>query len=196
MFHSQWEGARIRAEHAPPARGANGISTPDATRSSCSRRRLSAHELLRKVGRASRKAARQIRLGHSGRNRHRPTRVGSPKATPAVTADQVPRMLRTGALSRRDVPIDQRFHIGQRVRARNINPTGHTRLPRYARGKTGEIHPRPRRVRISRHQRAVPGRKSAARLFGPLHRPRAVGQQASPRDAVYIDMWDDYLEPA
>ena len=25
------------------------------------------------------------------------------------------------------------------VRARNINPTGHTRLPRYARGKTGTI---------------------------------------------------------
>ena len=22
------------------------------------------------------------------------------------------------------------------------------------------------------------------------------GEQASPRDAVYIDMWDDYLEPA
>ena len=22
------------------------------------------------------------------------------------------------------------------------------------------------------------------------------GEQASPRDAVYIDLWDDYLEPA
>ena len=31
------------------------------------------------------------------------------------------------------------FKVGQRVRARNIHPTGHTRLPRYARGKTGVV---------------------------------------------------------
>ena len=32
-----------------------------------------------------------------------------------------------------------RFQVGQRVRARNMNPVGHTRLPRYVRGKTGSI---------------------------------------------------------
>ena len=32
-----------------------------------------------------------------------------------------------------------RFKLGQSVRARNINPVGHTRLPRYARGKRGMI---------------------------------------------------------
>ena len=31
------------------------------------------------------------------------------------------------------------FKAGQSVRARNINPLGHTRLPRYARGKIGKI---------------------------------------------------------
>src|SRR6202051_4062699 len=31
------------------------------------------------------------------------------------------------------------FHAGQRVRARNINPVAHTRLPRYVRGKIGTI---------------------------------------------------------
>ena len=35
--------------------------------------------------------------------------------------------------------VAPRFAVGQRVRARNINPLGHTRLPRYARAKSGLI---------------------------------------------------------
>ena len=31
------------------------------------------------------------------------------------------------------------FKLGQRVRARNLNPEGHTRLPRYCRGKVGTV---------------------------------------------------------
>jgi len=119
----------------------------------------------------------------------------APKATPAVTADQVPRMLRTGALASRDVPVAQRFQIGQRVRARNINPTGHTRLPRYARGKLGTIH---------LHQGVYVFPDTNAQFLG--ENPQNVysvrftarelwGAEASPRDSVYIDMWDDYLEP-
>jgi nitrile hydratase beta subunit len=121
---------------------------------------------------------------------------GSSKATPAVTAAQVPAMLRTGALASRDVRIQQRFQIGQRVRARNINPTGHTRLPRYARGKVGAIH-RQHGVYVfpdtnahflgERPQHVYSVRFDARELWG---------HQASPRDSVYIDMWDDYLEPA
>lgn len=121
---------------------------------------------------------------------------GSPKATPAVTADQVPHMLRTGAIASRDVPIEQRFHIGQRVRARNINPQGHTRLPRYARGKIGEIHlhhgvyvfPDTNAHYLGENPQHVYSVRFAARELW--------GREASPRDAVYIDMWDDYLEPA
>jgi nitrile hydratase subunit beta len=32
-----------------------------------------------------------------------------------------------------------RFKIGDRVRAKNIHPTTHTRLPRYARGHVGVV---------------------------------------------------------
>ncbi len=121
---------------------------------------------------------------------------GSPKATPAVTADQVPRMLRTGALSRRDVPIEQRFHITQRVRARNINPTGHTRLPRYARGKTGEIH-LDHGVYVFPDTNAHFQGENPQHVYSVRFTARELwGSEASPRDAVYIDMWDDYLEPA
>ncbi|HEY2982040.1 MAG TPA: nitrile hydratase subunit beta, partial [Anaerolineales bacterium] len=63
---------------------------------------------------------------------------GSPKATPPLTAEKVPLFLK-GAPANRDLPVSPRFEVGQRVRARNINPTGHTRLPRYARGRFGII---------------------------------------------------------
>lgn len=32
-----------------------------------------------------------------------------------------------------------RYHAGEWVRTRNVNPAGHTRLPRYARGKRGVV---------------------------------------------------------
>jgi len=36
-------------------------------------------------------------------------------------------------------PPRARFAKGARVRARNLNPAGHTRIPRYVRGKSGVI---------------------------------------------------------
>jgi nitrile hydratase subunit beta len=120
----------------------------------------------------------------------------SPKATPAITADQVPGLLRTGALASRNVPAEPRFQIGQRVRARNINPTGHTRLPRYARGKLGVIH-------LLHGVYVFPDTNAQFLGESPQHvysvrfaASELWGSAASPRDAVYIDMWDDYLEPA
>ena len=39
----------------------------------------------------------------------------------------------------RETDLPQRFHVGDKVRARTINPTGHTRLPRYIRGRSGLV---------------------------------------------------------
>jgi nitrile hydratase len=89
-----------------------------------------------------------------------------------------------------------RFDVGQRVRARNLNPPGHTRLPRYARGKRGTI--------IRRHGVHV-FPDTNAHFLGeqPQHlysvrfaAPELWGDGAAPRDAVYLDLWDSYLEHA
>ena len=121
---------------------------------------------------------------------------GSPKATPPVTADKVPSMLRTGGPASRNVPGPSRFKVGQHVRARNINPPGHTRLPRYARGKVGTIH-------LDHGAYVFPDTNAHFLGEKPQHvysvrftASELWGDQASPRDAVYLDMWDDYLEPA
>ena len=39
----------------------------------------------------------------------------------------------------RPAPAPARFKVGDRVRAKNIHPTTHTRLPRYARGHVGVV---------------------------------------------------------
>ena len=64
---------------------------------------------------------------------------GSPKATPPLTAGMSSRFLSRGIPSSRDPRVRPLFRVGQRVRARNLNPPGHTRLPRYARGRIGTI---------------------------------------------------------
>ena len=89
-----------------------------------------------------------------------------------------------------------RFRVNQRVRARNLNPIGHTRLPRYVRGKTGTIE-RVCAVALlpdavaqdlgEKPQHAYSVRFAARELWG---------ERTNERDSVYIGMWEDYLEPA
>jgi nitrile hydratase len=122
--------------------------------------------------------------------------LDSPKATPALIASAVPAMVAQGRPASREIPVEARFQVGQRVRARNMHPTGHTRLPRYARGKLGTIA-RDRGVFVfpdtnahflgEKPQHVYSVRFGASELWG---------EQGAAQDAVYIDMWDDYLEPA
>jgi nitrile hydratase subunit beta len=64
---------------------------------------------------------------------------GSPKQTPPLAVEGVLPGIRRGVPASRDVPAIARFHVGQNVRARNVNPPGPTRLVRYARGKSGTV---------------------------------------------------------
>lgn len=120
----------------------------------------------------------------------------APKAVPPITADQVPEILRSGGPATRDLAIEPGFRIGQRVRARVAHPEGHTRLPRYARGKCGIVE-RDHGVHVfadsnahfqgERPQHLYSVRFAARELWGP---------QAAPRDSVFIDLWEAHLEPA
>jgi nitrile hydratase beta subunit len=95
--------------------------------------------------------------------------------------------------TRQNVELAPRFQIGQRVRVRNINPVTYTRLPRYARGRLGTID----RVRgVFRIPDVGAGGKPQT-LYSVRFTARDLwGEEVAPQDAVYIDMWDGYLEPA
>ncbi len=121
--------------------------------------------------------------------------TGSPKATPPVTAATVPLMVARGLAASRDAPVAARFKPGQRVRASNINPMGHTRLPRYARGKLGTIE-RDHGVFVFPDTNAHFLGEKPQHLYSVRFAARELwGGQAAPRDTVYLNLWDDHLEP-
>ncbi len=119
---------------------------------------------------------------------------GSTEATPALTMETSSRWLNRGIASSQDPGVPPLFEVGQRVRARNINPIGHTRLPRYARGKTGIIA-RDHGVYIFPDTNAHFQGEKRQHVYSVQFSARELwGENVSPRDSVYIDMWDDYLE--
>jgi nitrile hydratase subunit beta len=89
--------------------------------------------------------------------------------------------------------VADRFSPGDRVRTRALDPAGHTRLPRYARGAVGVIvepagrHPLADDRARGLHREAQPVyhvRFAAADLFGD-------GDHS-----VTVELWEDYLTPA
>jgi nitrile hydratase len=120
----------------------------------------------------------------------------SPKAAPPLTVDGMLRLVSAGAPAMRKVAVEPRFKVGQHVRARNIHPTGHTRLPRYARGKQGVIV-RDHGVFVFPDTNAHFKGEKPQHLYSVRFSARELwGTQAAPRDSVYLDMWDDYLDRA
>jgi nitrile hydratase subunit beta len=119
-------------------------------------------------------------------------------------AKQVPRILRAedvasvlakGRPYGRMIQQVARFKSGDRVRARNMHPTGHTRLPRYVRGHIGTV--------MDVHGAHVfPDSNAAGLGEAPqwLYNVRFAGRElwgeaADPTLTVSVDAWETYLEP-
>ena len=114
---------------------------------------------------------------------------GSPKATPPLT-------IATANPERRKAKAPPSFKVGQRVRTRNMHPVGHTRLPLYARGKRGRIV-RDHGIFVFPDTNAHFLGEKPQHVYSVRFTARELwGEQAAPRDSVYVDIWDDYLERA
>ena len=95
---------------------------------------------------------------------------------------------------RRPIEAPPRFRSGDRVRAINRHPSGHTREPRYVRGHEGTVHEHygsqvfpdlsAQGIDEGRHLYSV--RFEGTELWG---------ETADARSAVHMDLWEDYLEP-
>jgi nitrile hydratase len=121
---------------------------------------------------------------------------GSTKSNPVFTLGTSDRWLSRGIPSSQDPKVRPRFKVRQRVRAHNINPTGHTRLPRYVRGKTGVIV-RDHGVYLFPDSNAhFQGEKRQHVYCVRFAATELWGEAAPPRDSVHLDLWDDYLERA
>ena len=120
---------------------------------------------------------------------------GTERRDDAATADSVAGALRKGHDPRREIADPPGFAVGQRVRTRNFHPAGHTRLPRYARGKLGTIH-------AHHGAHVLPDTNAHGKGECPQHLYSVViaarelwGPEAAPKDKVYLDLWESYLEP-
>jgi nitrile hydratase len=194
VFHSDWE-RRVFAINVA-AGGALGsidyrrhgierIAPVEYLRSSYYEKWLARVELLAvETGLVS---AEELATGHSA----------APSAGPAPGPEEVDAVIRRGRPATResDRPLP-RFVVGERVRARNLNPAGHTRLPRYVRGRVGYVHaihgthvfPDTNAHSLGENPQPLYSVAfSATELWGPA---------ANGRDRLYIDLWEDYLEPA
>lgn len=196
VFHAPWEG---RARAMVQLMGAWRLWNIDASRHSIERLppvdylRLSYFEkwldaLISRLLAKGLVTAEELASGHKA--------DGAAVASPPVTADMAEDLVTSVPSYQREVPAQARFASGDKVRARNINPDGHTRLPRYARGRMGAVE---------RLHGAHVFPDSNARFAGeapqPLYTVRFTarelwGEAANAADTVCLDLWQDYLEPA
>jgi len=195
VFHARWEGRVIAMRRAVAAGGKITLGLREAIESipAADYLRMSYYErwftaLIEQLVASGLITRAEIESGKPAK--------GSAKATPALTPDDAATLPFRVSGAMLKVEVAPRFQTGQRVRARNIHPAGHTRLPRYVRGRSGVIEQ-------DRGVQAFPGTNltafvnAAQRVYSVRFTARELwGNEASPRDAVYLDLWDDYLESA
>jgi nitrile hydratase subunit beta len=122
----------------------------------------------------------------------KPRGAGSAGASPMRAKEVRAAAGRTESF-RRETGAKPFFGVGQKVIVRSQGTVGHTRLPRYVRGRPGLVHAY-RGIYVLPDAKAL-GRDEAGPLYtiafqaGDLW-PEAAGR----RDRVFVDLWERYLE--
>lgn len=111
-----------------------------------------------------------------------------------LTADKVASFFEHGAPVKLDVKVAPRFKAGDHIRGKNIHPKGHCRLPRYLRGKKGEII-EDQGVFIFADTNATGRNQKPQHLYTVRFTHEELwGADASPRDSVVITLYDDHMD--
>jgi nitrile hydratase beta subunit len=117
-----------------------------------------------------------------------------PRREDPARAERIANVFRAGRPATRTIRPKPHFAIGDKIVTRNHNPHGHTRLPRYARGKHGVI--------VAHHGAHVfPDANAHGLGENPQHlytvriaMRELWGGDAEPNESVLIDLWESYLE--
>ena len=194
VFHEEWEG-RVMAMNR--ALGAAGVWTIDMARFSretlpprvylsssyYERWQLATEQLLAERGLVDRD---ELAAGHS-------LRPAQPLPGGRFTTARVARVMTRGSFARPAIG-PARFAPGDTVRARNIHPRTHTRLPRYVRGRLGAVeriqgcHALPDALAL--------GRDEAAWLYTVCFEGRELwGDDAEATSRISVEAFEPYLEP-
>ncbi|WFU10971.1 nitrile hydratase subunit beta [Rhizobium sp. CB3090] len=128
----------------------------------------------------------ELRAGHSSGQGAVPKRV--------LKADMVAGALAKGGPCDRPVDAAPLFVVGDRVRTKNINPMGHTRLPRYARAKAGVVEAVQGSFVFPDDNAHGKGENPQWIYTVVFDGPEIWGEGADPMLTVSIDAWESYLE--
>jgi len=193
VFHADWEG---RVFALVLAMGATGEWNLDQSR--FARENLPPAEYLAKTyyeiwlaGLERLLAARglaepdEIEAGRSLRPAKPVGRTLTPEGVAAL-----------GGTTRRAAPRTPRFTVGDRVRARNMHPRTHTRLPRYVRGRVGTVE-RVHGCHVFPDAHARGAGEDPQWLYTVSFAGGELwGDDAVSATRVTVDAFEPYLEPA
>jgi nitrile hydratase subunit beta len=195
VFHEKWEGRVMALVRAMGAAGAFNIDTSRFYREALpphvylgssyyKKWLLGLENLLLDKGFI---ALDEVKAGHA---------LTETKAPPRgkLALEQVERIMARGKFARQP-RAPARFNVGDRVRAKNINPVTHTRLPRYVRGHAGVVE-------LNHGAQVFPDSASIGAGENPQWLYTVVfegtelwGADADPTVKVSIDAFEPYLEP-
>jgi len=196
VFHAEWEARTLALVRAMGAAGAFNIDTsrfyrealpPDVylTSSYYKKWLLGLEDLLVDKGFI---ANDEVKAGHA-------LSAAKPLKRGKFTADQVERIMVRGAFGR-EAPAPARFKAGDHVRARNINPITHTRLPRYVRGHVGVVE-RDHGCQVFPDSAATDAGENPQWLYTVVFDAAELwGADADPTVKISIDAFEPYLELA
>ena len=192
-FHQAWEGRVLAMQRAMGYAGAWNIDMSRAAQellapqvylsvSYYKRWALGIEHNLLKRGLAD---AGEIAAGHA----KSPAKPLKRKLTP----DKVAAVMTRGAYGRPE-PAPARFKPGDRVRARNIHPKTHTRLPRYVRGRVGTVD-LVHGCHVFPDASAIGQGENPQWLYTVVFDGRELwGADADPTIKVSVDAFEPYLE--
>jgi nitrile hydratase beta subunit len=195
VFHADWERRIFALNNAAGASGVWTLDTFRQTRESIPPPEylarsyyalwvVSLENLMIEYGLAS---VEEVAAGRS-------LEPANPVAAKA-SATAIAQMIAHGTPYDRPPPAPARFKAGDNVRAKNMHPKTHTRLPRYVRGRAGVI------IRVDGCH-VFPDSNAIGRGNDPhwLYTVRFDGRElwgenCDPAANVSIAAWEPYLEP-
>jgi nitrile hydratase len=195
VFHADWEGRVMAMNRAMGATGAWNIDMsrfsrevlpPDVYLASSYYRKwfLGLEQMLLERGLVG---ADEVAAGHA-LHPAKPLKRGN------FTVEDVARVMTRGSFSR-TAQGPARYQPGDRVRAKNIHPATHTRLPRYVRGHVGTVE-RVHGCHVFPDSAATGQGDDPQWLYTVRFDGRALwGPEADPTVTVSIDAFEPYLDP-
>jgi nitrile hydratase beta subunit len=196
VFHEEWEGRALALVLATGAGGRWNLdmvrfareSIPPARYLASSYYDIWATAFERMLTEHGLVTADELAAGHADGLAEPSVRVLAPHAVAGMLTS------RSGS-TERPATVPARFAVGDRVRARVMHPAGHTRLPRYVRGRAGTIEG-VHGCHVFPDHHAHGGGEDPQWLYTVVFDGRELwGEHTDPTLTVSVDAFEPYLEP-